>query len=179
MVLLFSIINLSAQVSLPIDSITQRITYTEIIKLDSTYTKDQLYSIIREWTSKSFKSSQDVIQMDDKENGKLIIKALFPTYYKLLGMNAWQGDIYFTFSIYIKDGRYKYEVTNFNHVGGTRRGETFPTLGSCESLINGTGIMASRQEKIVNQIPENILPLINSLKSVILQSKAGQLNNDW
>lgn len=62
--------------NLPIDNETKLITYSEVIILDSTVNKSELYSRAREWFAKAFKSSKNVIQMDDKENGKIIGKAL-------------------------------------------------------------------------------------------------------
>src|SRR5258708_31294843 len=70
---------------LPIDSETNKIMYTEVVKVDSSVTKDILYSKAREWFAIAFKSSNVVIQLEDKENGKIIGKAIMDVYYKSMG----------------------------------------------------------------------------------------------
>lgn len=55
--------NSDNNVSLPLQD--GKITYSEIVNVDSA-TKNQLYSRAKEWISKSFKSSKNVIQLDEK-----------------------------------------------------------------------------------------------------------------
>lgn len=55
--------NVDNNVSLPLQD--GKITYSEIVNVDSA-TKNQLYSRAKEWISKSFKSSKNVIQLDEK-----------------------------------------------------------------------------------------------------------------
>ena len=56
--LLFALSNSSSGQTLPIDSTTGKITYTEVVKVDS-ITKDQLYSRALVWFTKTFKSAKD------------------------------------------------------------------------------------------------------------------------
>jgi hypothetical protein len=59
----------------PIDSLTHKITYTEVVYLDSLTDKQEIFSRAREWFASAYKSSINVIQMDDKEGGKIVGKA--------------------------------------------------------------------------------------------------------
>lgn len=136
-IIAFTILTISAwgqkeAPKLPIDSITGKITYTEVVKIDS-MNKQELYSKAREWVAKKCNDSKDVIQMDDKENGKIIIKALFTVYIKSLGYNLDYGQIHYTFSIFLKDGRYKYEINDFYHTGNEN---TVRDYGVCEEMIH-------------------------------------------
>jgi hypothetical protein len=88
---------------------------------------------------KSFKSSKAVLELEDKEAGKLIGKGTFTAiteesmndneFIKKKGLVSKKvrerknkgdvGSISFIISIYIKDGRYKYEITDLTHKGMT------------------------------------------------------------
>ena len=91
---------------LPIDNSINKITYSEVVYVDSLANKEQLFSRAREWFAKAYKSSTNVIQMEDKESGKIVGKALMKVYHKALGLTYPSGYINYTISIYLKDGRY-------------------------------------------------------------------------
>lgn len=54
-----------------IDEETKRITYTEVVMVDSSTSKNEDYSRGREWFAKAYKSSTDVIQWRTRKVGKL------------------------------------------------------------------------------------------------------------
>ena len=97
---------------LPKDSVTGKYTFQGIVKVDSV-SKNELYSRAREWISKSFVSANNVIQMDDKELGKIIGKGKTQNYY--FGIGSDMGSILFTISIQVKDNKFKYTITDFIH----------------------------------------------------------------
>ncbi|MBS1585497.1 MAG: DUF4468 domain-containing protein [Bacteroidetes bacterium] len=74
----------------------------------ATGTKDQLYIKAWEWMAKSFKSSKDVIQMQDKEAGKLIGR------FVVSGASS-IGWVYSIIAIDTKDGKYKITISDFEH----------------------------------------------------------------
>ena len=95
---------------MPVDATTHRITYEGVVEVPGV-TKEQLYSRALEWVAKAYNSAQDVIQMQDKESGKLVMKGLTK-----VSIRSYAGGVVrHTFSIYVKDGRYKYIITNFEH----------------------------------------------------------------
>lgn len=141
-----SILVFSQQIDFPIDSITNKIKFSEVVNVKNN-SQSALYTKAREWFAKSFKSSESVLDMEDKENGKLIGKANFTVssteasneneFVSIANfkpkkfreevkklMSAKQtisvGMIDFTISIYIKDDRYKYEISNLYHKGSTQ-----------------------------------------------------------
>ncbi len=159
---------------LPISS-NGNIIYSEVVYVDSIINKQILFSNAREWFAKTYKSSTDVIQMEDKESGKIVGKALMLVYHKAFGSNYPSGYINYTISLYIKDGRYKYEITNFYHTGqyvsagGTAYGSVIPDYGSCDKMINTTDkVMGMSYQKTYNyylyQMDNNIKDLILNLK---------------
>lgn len=169
---------------LPIDADTKLITYTAVESVDTTIGKLELYSRAREWFAKAYKSSQNVIQMDDKESGKIVGKALMQVYHKALGSNYPSGYINYTISIYFKDGRYKYEISNFYHTGQlVSGGNRIEDFGPCEEMINTKkktwGVSYQKTfNYYLSQLDTNIKLLILDLKES-MNKVADSKKNDW
>ena len=89
------------------------ITYSEIINLDSSYKKNDLYINAKRFFVEVFKSGRDVIQLDDKEAGLIIGKGYFNIVWKVNFMNSYDMQIWHVVKIYVKDAKYKYEITDF------------------------------------------------------------------
>lgn len=99
-----------APVSLPTDPETHLVAYTGVVEAPGA-TQAQLYDRAYEWVAKNYNSAQRVIQMQDKESGKLIVKGRTSAYFK--GHDF--GWITHTLSLYMKDGKYRYDITDFKH----------------------------------------------------------------
>jgi len=170
---------------LPIDSSTSKITYSEVVYVDSLTNKQELFSRAREWFAKAYKSSTNVIQMDDKESGKIVGKALMQVYHKALGSNYPSGYINYTISIYIKEGRYKYEITDFYHTGQfVGSSSRIPDYGICEKMINTTDkTMGTSHQKTYNyylyQMDINVKELISDLKAAMSSKSTNTKKDDW
>jgi hypothetical protein len=167
--------------NLPIDSLTNKITYTEVVSVDSSAKKQELFSRAREWFAKAYKSSTNVIQMEDKESGKIIGKALMQVYHKAMGREYPSGYINYTISIYLKDGRYKYEITDFYHTG---QPGGVPAYGACEDMIKTTlKAMGVSYQKTFNyylfQMDNNIKNLIVDLKAAMIVKVANTKKDNW
>lgn len=170
---------------LPIDSNTEKITYSEVIKIDTSTSSEELFSRAREWFAKAYNSSNDVIQMEDKESGKLVGKALMQVYHKALGANYPSGHINYTISLYFKLGRYKYVISDFHHTGQlVSGGNRIPDYGVCEEMINTTHkTMGMSYQKVYNyyltQMDIKIKSLITDLKKSMLTKSSEITNDDW
>jgi len=83
--------------------------------------KDYLYVKAHEWMAKTFVSSKEVIQMNDKEAGKIIGKGTITTHttYDGLGIRRGNDITYYTIQIDVKDGKFRCKLTDFIHEGGT------------------------------------------------------------
>jgi hypothetical protein len=136
---LFSFKNVNCQnedIKLPIDSITGEILFINVVKLDS-ISKDELFSRALSWYAKYYKSSKSVIQSEDRIGGVIIAKPLFKVYtVGLFGEEIAPGhDVNYTVSVFVKDGKYKVEVTNFilnntSKIPASGKGE-YLTLNFC------------------------------------------------
>lgn len=153
------------QWGLPIDSTTHLITYTEIIPVSGT--QDELYSKAREWFASTYNSAQNVIQMDSKED--IIGKALMQVYYKGFPY----GYIHYTISIYFKDGKYKYVVSNFYHED--EYNNAIPDYGLCEGMMNEKKKHDAKVcDVLLSTLDANTRDLISSLKESMNKSSVAK-----
>jgi len=98
-------------------SVSQDTTFTisKIVTVDS-ISKEELFGRAKLWVATSYNSAKNVVQLDDKENTTIVIKALFPVTAKAgLMIRMEQGNVKYTLTIQCKDGRYKYTLTDFIH----------------------------------------------------------------
>ncbi len=94
------------------------INYSEVIKVDSTRNAENLYAQAKMFFVDAFKDSKAVIQLEDPVNKTIIGEGSIPYRSRyLIGSGTTVGKITFRISIACKDGRYKYDVGNFNHEG--------------------------------------------------------------
>lgn len=170
---------------MPIDESTGKITFTDVIYLqDSTISKDVLFSKAQEWFAKTYNSSKSVLQMNDKESGKLIGKALMQVYHKAMGKDYESGHINYTISIFVKDGRYKYEITDLHHTGQLSGSQKISDYGPCEEMINTTHkTMGASHQKLYNyyllQVKENIEALVANLIAEMQKTSVEKKGDDW
>lgn len=101
--------------NLPLDS-TGNIAY-RIIERVPGVNKSQLYARAKVWTAIFFKSAQAVTQLDDKENGTLILKGLSHEYYTMRNLLKEQVVYYlhFTVRIDVKDNKYRAIISDFQN----------------------------------------------------------------
>lgn len=82
-----------------------RICYSKVIEVPGV-SKSELYDRAYAWFVSTYKSAKDVIQMADKESGKIIGKGWFTHPFSKLKVDH-------SVTITVKDGRYKYTITDF------------------------------------------------------------------
>lgn len=92
--------------------------YTEVIFVDSTTSKQELFDRARIWFTTYFTDSKEVIQVADKDYGELVFRGIIPYDSKVNELSSGtKGIISFDVKLYIKTGKYKYQFTNFRHEG--------------------------------------------------------------
>lgn len=133
------------------------VTYTNVIQVDGT-NKDELYSRAKKWFATMYKSANDVIQLDDKENGEIIGKGNFKISYY-----ARNPIINHTITISIKDGRFKYVITDL--VYSDIQGDKFP-------IENFPKAWAGKK-KLYESVDREVSQLISSIEKS-MKSKADE-----
>jgi hypothetical protein len=160
----------------------------EVVKVDTTLSSNELYLRARAWFAESYRSAQDVIQMDDKENGKIIGKGnIRYTSRIFVGSEGTKGWIRYTISIQVKDGRYRYEITDFYHEGNPLNSGgqfSFGLITNDTECPYKIGSMTGKgwRNKVWNDIKEtikkNILSLTESIK-IAMGKPAKNKETDW
>jgi hypothetical protein len=166
-------LQLFAQSRLPDD---KRFDYTEIINVDSVK-KDLLFGYVKVWLGKTYKSANNVIQVEDKETGKIIVKAITSTYIENWAKKHDGGKVDYILEIDVKDNKVKLHFYNYSHNCYNCKGN-----GSGGSLLNekpacGTfSLLKKYFEKIKDQADDERILIINSFKEEMKKIKT---NNDW
>lgn len=146
---------------LPTDSETGKIVYEEIVQAEN-FSKADLYSNALEWFALKYNSAIDVIQFKDENAGKIIGKGLFKIVYYTRNPS-----IYHTISIYTKDGRYKYVISDLSY--NDNQGETFALEDFPKSWAG--------KKKLYIKVDEEIKLMITDLKNGMIKSNTDL--NDW
>tara|TARA_R110002167_G_scaffold242708_1_gene448316 strand:+ start:282 stop:791 length:510 start_codon:yes stop_codon:yes gene_type:complete len=94
----------------PINEKTGKVSYEGVVKVEGASATD-LYIKANEWFAMAFNSANNVIQMQDKDAGKIIGKGLF----KVAKSGYPNGVFDFTIMFTAKEGRYKYVITDISH----------------------------------------------------------------
>ena len=135
------------------------VTYSGVVNCDS-MTKEALYLKAKRWFIKTYNSGKDVIQLDDKENGEITGKGNFQIDYY-----ARAPYISHTVSIYVKDGKYKYIISQFAYADN--QNNNFPI----EDFPNGW----AGRKKLYTKVNDEVNLIIQSIDKA-MQAKT---NTDW
>lgn len=134
--------------------------YSEVVEVPGKSAK-QLYTDGRAWFAITFVAANSVLQMDDPEAGKLIGKGYCELVYLLKKVPV-PLDIYFTLSIQVRDGRYKYEIYSTDIK--TRGGETY-TYELMQTLTTEEGLKKYYEQKNVKGWMYNQKQFENNLEN--------------
>lgn len=92
---------------LEMDSTTGKWMYRQVVRLDSVKAGD-LYERARQWLVLAYKSADDVIQYENKEEGKLMGRGVWKPPISLNNEKNWHVII-----LECRDGRVRYTFTDF------------------------------------------------------------------
>lgn len=100
---------------LPMDESSKLIIYSNVVEVPGS-DKMALYNKALDWCNGYFKNPADVIRERDSVSGKIVCKARVkisnPADKKGLATDA--GMLQYTLNLMFKDGRFKYDMTDFN-----------------------------------------------------------------
>lgn len=91
------------------------IMYTDVVQVDSSLKKSELFNRAKAWIAMEYKSANAVIQMEDKDAGILIGKGVFVVVWSLGLIKNMEADVPHTIKLLFKDGKYKYEITDLSY----------------------------------------------------------------
>ncbi len=115
-----------------------RIVYEGIVETPN-LAKMDLYNNAKQWFVDYFNSSKDVIQNEDKDQGRIIGKGIIFIYRKTISINGAYDDR-ITVQIDLKDGKYRYKIYNMTITEPaphhTPTGESPPRQFLPEDMVN-------------------------------------------
>lgn len=155
---------------IPVDSITKKITYTEVVQQQGK--KDTLFKRAIHWCNTFFKNPQDVTKTRDAENGKVEGIYRFKIYNAPLkdGTQVEAGMVSFTFTIECKENKYRYKITDLN-----LKGQSYFAL---EKWLNKKDpSYRAEDDNYLVQIDKYMKEFAVSLKKGMLEAKKG--NDNW
>ena len=100
------------KMELPLNKETNLIEFDEVFLVNGV-SKEELYSRAKEWFAIKFNSANNVIQMDDITNGKIIGKEVEDIVITFMGNKKTKEMLHYTISLYLKEGRYRVKLNNF------------------------------------------------------------------
>lgn len=148
---------------LPLDSTTNRFTYTAVIEVPGV-SKLELYTRARSWFVEYYKDADAVIQMEDKESGRLIGKGRFGVIWQM----GVERLIRHTVQIDVKDGRFRYSISNFMVYFSSMYKE-FPLENVPSELNSGV-------KNLYQRTHERTLLLEQSIKKAMMSQSTA---SDW
>jgi hypothetical protein len=161
------------RVVLNIDTLTNLITYAGIVEQEES-SSDSIYGRAKTWANKVFAANQKdpkFLYEIDKKNQKLVINGVIPAYsYANKYTRQPIGTYQFKLTLLIKEGRYKYTITNLVHEGpkpnvGTPQRSYFEYYYTTTTNIKGVDSILRYADKDIQKMIEN---LKKSLKEQLL-----------
>lgn len=156
LILLLAIfISASAHAQFPVDSVTKKITYSEVVAVNGA-SKNDLYA-----RAKSINSMASSTLKDDKAGGVYSYKGSFGVKYPApqVGMSH-AGTVSYVVTIVCKDGKYKYTVTDLTHAsdkgnGGGLEG-ALPACGKYTLTLSGWNNIKKQSQEKMNELVKAI-----------------------
>ena len=156
---------------LPMDSSVGLVTYEEVVDLPG-FTKAQLYEQTGKWADEYFTNPTRVIKEREPEKGKYTGKHQFHVYSEDKRGNRTKTDlIKFTFKIWLKDGKYRYKISEFN-VEKT-------SYYAIERWLTNEHLSNKLVMGYLNQINDEILKMIESLHEGLKKTEVEVDEDDW
>ena len=117
--------------------------------------KSMIYVAINDWFATTYNSANDVIQMADKEAGIIIGNGSMDYSKKGIAYMCYGGWLKYTIKVYMKDNRFKVDITNFRHSVKPDHGQQC-ALGLITNAENYTdkGMSKKYHNKVWNDIKE-------------------------
>lgn len=170
-----------AQDSLPVNQ-EGKIVYEEVVAIEGA-TKDQLFKQARSWFKTTYKQAdqdEDVLYLNDSYLGELGANPYMWMEVSGIGNNTSAGAILYDFRVEVKEGRFRYKISNLYHEAQRSR---LGSGGALENKAPDCGTLNMQQkywDEIKIKAHENFKKIVASLKEHMAKSpEAGAEDNDW
>lgn len=147
--------------------------YEEIVTLDSSYSKDVIFTNAKSTLVNLYKNTNNGIQQEDKEAGKLIVKA-YTTVKQTWMLVTYYHEVHYAIDLTVKDGRYRIQL---HHI------DIKPVTGNTMAKRTIDEIKAQGEKGAMKKFNKELLLLVdNEMKANIASLKKGiekKSNNEF
>ncbi|MES2619801.1 MAG: DUF4468 domain-containing protein [Bacteroidota bacterium] len=167
-----------AQTAIPRDTSTGLIAYQGVVKDDSV-AKEELYARAKSWILKTLKSSDNMVQLDDKDFNSITGSGTILLDKKSSGPYSYQnGKLNFKLTVQFKDGRLRYTFENFTYWG-----EVFALMQSTPMKTVNSGLEeltlpGNGKKSVMDNVDEKMKALVLSFTNAVSKANAAQ-KDDW
>ena len=147
--------------------------YEEIVELEQNINKDEIFDKLERFVIYNYKSPDDVVQKNDRENSVIITKGLLPYTYPLMGIPRDSNALHIL-DLRAKDNKYRISISGL----GTKRYDE--TYGLSEMFYRDIKKFNKTLLRNMNSQDEAYKELIIKIKEFILEDinlRSG--SDDW
>lgn len=168
------VMNLSNAQTLPVNQGTGKITYLEVVDASGVSPED-LAKVVKDWASKQ------EFTITEEASDKLIYDAFSVVDYPgVSGSTTEKGKVKFSLSVFFKDGKYRYILTDFVHEGDVKTKANGGKLENINPDCGATKMSGKGWVTIKNKTASNMKALTDDLKRVIKEYQNDPANKtDW
>jgi hypothetical protein len=142
------------------------VVYSDVMRVEGVSQQD-LYKRAKRWFVKTYKSAKDVTQYDDVNN-EISGKGIFTINWQVTFYGSMPLDVRHAIRFEFKDGRYKYEISQFST-------KLSSGAGSESKLEDWSKARPKNTQKVYNEINNRVMDLIVSFRDFI----ATPPKDDW
>jgi hypothetical protein len=170
---------LMAQKEPPVPFVDGKVTFVEVVTVDSSMKAAKLYGLAKQFTTSYWRNAKETIQNDDNIN--FVVESKGFTTYIESGLMGWSTKIWHTIRIECKDGRYRLTVTNFQLQGSPTNYEPNPQpVGaeyamSPENYYRENGQPRPARERVKNEIEL----CVKNIKDGLQKTMKSSSSSDW
>lgn len=158
-----------------------QIFYEEIVQVDSSYKKDIIFFSVNQWFVEKFKDSKSVIQLSDRENGKIIGKGNYSfsiNCTSIIGEINRKVTVRFTLLVDVKDSKYRIQIYDFDFLEDGEEGIGESIYKRYDHYLKkdvkgfGSKIYNDHNNKLIEGFNDKNNEIIKSIKEYVLTFKS-------
>jgi hypothetical protein len=164
---------LATPYAVPLDTVTKKITYDGVVEVKNA-SAEELYKRFNDWFHSYYKNPTEVIRENDSIKFMMVGKPRFRiTDLKPNDAGKTDGGIVqYTITVAAKNGRFRYELTDFNWKQ--------TSYYACEQWLN---VSAPNYSPLYNdylqQLDKTALEVVQALKNAVMVEKAVKDKDNW
>ena len=164
------------RIVMPFDSATNLITYNGIVEQEESGS-DSLYARAKRFAEKNLGKGKELYEMD-KRNQKLVVNGSIPAFAYINKYNKKTiGKFQFKMTILVKEGRYKYTITNFVHESEVSASGGKPVRNYFE-YYNSSTTNIQAYDKVLRYADKDIKETIQKFQLAMREPKLAD-EDDW